>query len=375
MGSPEPNSGMFWSISLFWLVTGGFCHSNRGDAINSASGGFLDSVKLIQGDLEDAVNVDTCGIVITGGLSGEETYPWATQTTEVIGKGSLPSLPYPRSGHLSLIDGQGEVLVCGGFIKETNDGEIRDSCCYVLDQQEGNWKLHSMLPWGWLARLSFVMASGVSLEDGIYVVGFLAIDETFHQYAHLPRGSNEWQLGNISMGGIPLHIGPSACSVAISAHQILVIGGQPHDDEIEAHRVIEFDSHTGAWSIWGLLSVPYIGHACALMGDSLIISGGILKDGSTSSSTTIVDIATKTERQGGELNIPRAGFGMATLDGKLLAFGGDTDFFSDYEDPDTGPLENLTDSIEEWDSVEEKWVTSETRLEEARAAFGYLVKC
>ena len=38
-----------------------------------------------------------------------------------------------------------------------------------------------MLPWGWLARLSFVMASGVTLEDGIYVVGFLAIDETFHQ--------------------------------------------------------------------------------------------------------------------------------------------------------------------------------------------------
>ena len=90
-------------------------------------------------------------------------------------------------------------------------------------------------------------------------------------------------------------------------------------------------------------------HACALIGDSLIISGGILKvrylffnmfqqiilghsvpgshflqerkgqscsvssfqyilkDGSTSNSTTIVDIATKTERQGGELNIARAG--------------------------------------------------------------------
>ena len=45
---------------------------------------------------------------------------------------------------------------------------------------------------------------------------------------------------------------------------------------------------------------------------------------------------------------------MAKLDGNLLAFGGDTDFFSDYQDPDTGPLENLSDSIEEWDSVEEK---------------------
>ena len=66
--------------------------------------------------------------------------------------------------------------------------------------------------------------------------------------------------------------------MAISTHQILVIGGVPHDDDIEAHRliflplsssggdglkhyfrVIEFDSRTGAWSIWGLLSVPYIG--------------------------------------------------------------------------------------------------------------------
>ena len=80
----------------------------------------------------------------------------------------------------------------------------------------------------------------------------------------------------------------SACSVAISPHQMLVVGGVPHDDDIEAHRltvnnwlifwlifgwvcqmtfqcakrhfrVIEFDSRSGDWSIWGLLSVPYIG--------------------------------------------------------------------------------------------------------------------
>ena len=31
--------------------------------------------------------------------------------------------------------------------------------------QEGNWKLHSMLPWGTWARLSFVMASG-----GVFIV-------------------------------------------------------------------------------------------------------------------------------------------------------------------------------------------------------------
>ena len=41
-----------------------------------------------------------------------------------------------------------------------------------------------MLPWGTWARLSFVMASGVALEDGVYVVGFLANDETFHQVGH-----------------------------------------------------------------------------------------------------------------------------------------------------------------------------------------------
>ena len=78
---------------------------------------------------------------------------------------------------------------------------------------------------------------------------------------------------------------------------------------------------------------------------------------------------------------------MARLAGRLLAFGGDADFFSDYQDSElqngkcltqikflqqfpfkfyfilhlqlyqdteTGPLDNLTDSIEEWDPVEEK---------------------
>ena len=47
--SPEHDSGMFWSVSLFWLVTCGLCHSNRGDTIDSRSGGFFDSVKRIQG--------------------------------------------------------------------------------------------------------------------------------------------------------------------------------------------------------------------------------------------------------------------------------------------------------------------------------------
>ena len=42
-----------------------------------------------------------------------------------------------------------------------------------------------MLPWGTWARLSFVMASGVTLEDGVYVVGFLANDETFHQVGRM----------------------------------------------------------------------------------------------------------------------------------------------------------------------------------------------
>ena len=40
--------------------------------------------------------------------------------------------------------------------------------CYPLMfklNQEGNWKLHSMLPWGTWARLSFAMASG-----GVFIV-------------------------------------------------------------------------------------------------------------------------------------------------------------------------------------------------------------
>ena len=90
------------------------------------------------------------------------------------------------------------------------------------------------------------------------------------------------------MGGIPLHIGPrfqywgveifqywtptdliavlvvfgetgkspkkqyffSACSVAISPHQMLVVGGVPHDDDIEAHRLT-----VDTWLIFGLYMV------------------------------------------------------------------------------------------------------------------------
>ena len=34
--------------------------------------------------LKGSMDLDTCGILVTGGLAGGEAYPWATQTTEVL---------------------------------------------------------------------------------------------------------------------------------------------------------------------------------------------------------------------------------------------------------------------------------------------------
>ena len=85
-GSREQVSGMFWSSSLFWiLITAGFCHSDRDDAIHAASDSFLKVGGLSRPqNLELGDSLDTCGIFISGGLAGGEIYPWATQTTEVL---------------------------------------------------------------------------------------------------------------------------------------------------------------------------------------------------------------------------------------------------------------------------------------------------
>ena len=54
----------------------------------------------------------------------------------------------------------------------------------------------------------------------------------------------------------------------------------------------------------------------------MIISGGVDSNDNAIPTTTILNISTRQEKRGGNMIMGRAGFGMAILDNKLIAFGG-----------------------------------------------------
>ena len=102
------------------------------------------------------------------------------------------------------------------------------------------------------------------------------------------------------------------------------------------------------------------GPGCAKLGDKIIIAGGY--DGRTTTQTTeILDLTSRTISKGGNLVTPRYFFHMITIDNNgdstTLALGG-------YDGA------NALQSIEKWNPETETWSEVEEQLEEKRDVFG-----
>ena len=67
------------------------------------------------------------------------------------------------------------------------------------------------------------------------------------------------------------------------------------------------------------------------------------------------------------MNKPRAAFGMALMNGKVVAFGGETVSPTNYsqEGVETG-------SLEEWDEDKEQWMTRNDTMDVPRSHFGFV---
>ena len=103
------------------------------------------------------------------------------------------------------------------------------------------------------------------------------------------------------------------------------------------------------------------GHACARLGDKVIIAGGVSPLFSLLSSTTVLDLTTREQREVGDMAEARAWFGMATLDQKVIVYGG------------MGPYRNAWGDIQEWSDEVEGWVTQEDTMATAMSSFGSIV--
>ena len=113
---------------------------------------------------------------------------------------------------------------------------------------------------------------------------------------------------------------------------------------------------TGEWELWSDLSQNIWGHACTRLDNKVVIAGGVNLAFSIIPTTVILDLETREERQVGDLVGARAWFGMATIDARVLAFGGmdplkhqNRDSYSDIQelDQDTWEWRRLEEGLAE----------------------------
>merc|ERR1712037_769475 len=79
-------------------------------------------------------------------------------------------------------------------------------------------------------------------------------------------------------------------------------------------------------------------------------------------STEIIPLANRIPRYGGNLNVTRKDFGLATIGGhykKAISFGGNND-------------DGSLSSVEEWDEDTEEWKSTLYALEEGKSDFASL---
>ena len=267
-------------------------------------------------------------------LSGGYSHSRDLTTTEVLGAPCLtPELPRPSACHMDLLTEDGQLLSCGGS---------GGASCLTLDLTSFSWMPHSLLD------SSRYYASPLLLPGKALLLGGTTSGQG-NTSVLLPTGSSEWLAGP----DLPVRL-YDGCTVAISDHQFLVIGAY-----YERRVVAQFDTRDSSWSFWPPLLEDRVGHSCFRLGDSVIIAGGFGESHAALAHTTILSIASREGRRVGDMTSPRAYFGLASLQGRLVAFGG-----VDGEDRDLG-------SVEEWVEDEERWRSREETMETPRYYFGY----
>jgi len=291
--------------------------------------------------------------LMTGGFNG---YEGARETAELLDDSCvLPTLPWyegtnrtGRSDNVVLETGDGLVLTCGGEAADGTD----DLSCVSLDLKLGvaseqAWELHSVLD------VERIMATAVTIPGfGSFILGgFKQLTSSF-----LPLGATEWQAGPILLGTPEETSYYGVCSVLLETEQqFLLIGGNA-EGLLGGTRVAQYDAARGDFEKWDSLYTDRWGHACARIGNTVVIAGGVSPFFTIYDSTTLLDLDTREQRDGGAMSSPRTWFGMALVGGKVLAFGG------------TGGIDPL-DSVDEFDPESDGWVALDKRIPTAMYSF------
>jgi len=283
--------------------------------------------------------------LITGGFNG---YEGAREGCELLNSGCpVPSFPVVsnssggtnragRSDHVTHLTEDGLILSCGGEAADGTD----DLSCISLDVGTSSWIPHSILT---APRLK---ATSVALPGvGLFIIGgFKELSSEL-----LPMGANEWEVGPTLPGTMDTVSYYGICSIKLTPTEFMVIGGDGHGI-LGGTRVQVYSVEKEEWEVWEDLYVDRWGHSCTRLADLVVVAGGVSPLFTMYASTTILDLSTRKQREVGEMTGPRAWFGMATVEGKVMAFGG------------MSPLKDSYSDIQELDMETEEWVVREDSL-------------
>ena len=261
----------------------------------------------------------------------------------------IPDLPEPRFHHSLLLTANGEsVLNCGGSRGPGSRGD--EKTCYKLDIHKKSWIYHSEL------NEEQFGATGITMPNGVYLLGGIPPPMRNSSYStseFLPKKNNGvWQTGPLIPNGLY-----KGCAVRISNEEIVLIGGWRTEN-----RVMKFNINTNQFTPWNSLIQGRSEHSCVLLNDKILVVGGKFRM-DWLNSTEVIPLSTGTPRNGGNLNIARSSFGLATVGGqfqKVLAFG------------DYGPDGSSNYPVEEWKEDTETWTLTPFTLMEKKRSFGYL---
>jgi len=271
--------------------------------------------------------------LLVGGYNAAED---ARDTAELLNSAcSIPSLLVSegtgrsgRAGNVVFFTGDNLILTCGGSSENATD----DLSCQ-------SW-------------------SSCCSDYGSYILGGF----NHNTSSFLPTGSSEWIEGPTLSGDDNVVTFSFVCGVVISHSRLMVIGGVFGD--FVGTRVQTYDADTDEMENWPALAVLRWGHACAKIGDKVIIAGGLDQFFTISTSTTVLDLVTRESSEAGDMLVQRAFFGMANIDGSIFLFGGRGIGMRKFDSKG---------SLEVWNEEEEMWYPTDESMPTVMNGFGMLI--
>jgi N-acetylneuraminic acid mutarotase len=201
-----------------------------------------------------------------------------------------------RSGHASVLLGDGRVLVVGGSVPIRQDDHAALAHCEIYDPATGKWS-----PAGTLneprRNHQAVLVGTTVLAIGGSAPGMTA-DGGFDPFSRRTTerydvSAGKWSMAQSLPGGRSFHR-----AVALGTTKVLVVGGTGGArSDTGYENAVLFDTGTGAWTAAGSLATGRWAVAATALSDGnrVVVTGGIARAGLTATDPAVAELTSTTE--------------------------------------------------------------------------------